>query len=184
MKKAEDIDKNLVFAVRDLQLQVSSGVPLYNGLANISDAGYGAVSKEFKRITQTVKTGTPIHVALENMALSTKSEYLKRTIWQLINSIKSGSSLKSALKLIVKDLSADQKSKIKDYAHELNLWNLIYMLFAVAVPTIGAVMLIILSSFAGLGIGKVSFVAFIVTCFIVQYIIIGFIRARRPVVQF
>ncbi|MBS1266663.1 MAG: hypothetical protein MAG795_00631 [Candidatus Woesearchaeota archaeon] len=183
-KRSEQIDKSLVFAIRDLQLQVSSGVPLYNGLVNVSHAGYGTVSDEFKTVTQKIKTGTPVHVALEKMAISTKSNFLKRTVWQLVNSIKSGSSLRSALKLIVKDLTSDQKSKIKDYAHELNLWNLIYMLFAVAVPTIGAVMLIILSSFAGLGISKGSFIAFIGICFIIQYIIIGFIRARRPIVQF
>jgi len=183
-KKAEQIDKNLVYALKDLLLQISSDVSLYNGLVNVSKAGYGQVSVEFGKIVQAINTGTPMDKALERMAINTKSEYLKRTTWQLINTLKAGASLKLALKSIVNDLTIEQRSKIRDYAHELNLWSLIYMLFAVAVPTIGAVMLVILSSFAGMGVSNNMFIAFIILCFFIQYVLIGFIRARRPIVQF
>ncbi len=183
-KKAEQIDRNLVFALKDLLLQISSDVSLYNGFVNVSKAGYGEVSVEFGKVAQAINTGTPMAEALERLALNTKSEFLKRTTWQLINTIKAGASLKGALKAIVNDLTIDQRSKIRDYAHELNLWSLIYMLFAVAVPTIGAVMLVILSSFGGMGVSKNMFIAFVVVCFFIQYVLIGFVKARRPVVQF
>ncbi|MBW2971008.1 type II secretion system F family protein [Candidatus Woesearchaeota archaeon] len=183
-KIAEQIDKNLVFAIKDLLMQVSSGVSLFNGMINVSMSDYGQVSKEFGKIVQLVNSGVPMDKALEVVAVRTKSDYLKRVVWQLINTLKAGSSLKAALRTIVKDLTIEQRSKIKDYASELNLWSLIYMLFAVAVPTIGAVMLVILSSFAGMGIGKGFFIAFICICFAIQYVMIGFIKARRPVVNF
>lgn len=183
-KKAEQIDKNLVYALKDLLLQISSDVSLYNGFVNVSKAGYGLVSDEFEKVAQAINTGTPMDVALERLAVNTESEYLKRTTWQLINTIKAGASLKGALRAIVKDLTMEQRSKIRDYAHELNLWSLIYMMFAVAVPTLGAVMLVILSSFGGMGVTQGMFIAFLVLCFLIQIVLIGFIKARRPVVQF
>ena len=64
------------------------------------------------------------------------------------------------------------------------MWSLIYMLFAVAIPTIGSVMLVILSSFAGMGLGKPFFIVFICICFFIQFVLVGFIKTRRPVVQF
>ena len=42
-------------------------------------------------------------------------------------------------------------------------------------------MMVILSSFAGFGITKGFFIVFIIICFIIQIILIGFIKTRRPV---
>lgn len=182
-KKAEQIDKHLVFALKDLLLQISSGVSLYNGLINVSKSGYGIVSIEFEGAAKSVSTGSTIEKALERVAIGNKSEFLKRTIWQLINTLKAGASLSGALRTIIDELTVDQRTKIRDYAHELNLWSLVYMLFAVAVPTIGATMMIILSSFSGAGVSPPLFVAFIVMCFIIQIVMIGFVKSRRPVVH-
>ncbi len=182
-KKAEQIDKNLIFALKDLLLQISSGVSLYNALVNISKAGYGTSSYEFEKVAKAVSTGQSMEKALERLAIESKSEYLRRTSWQLINTLKAGASLKGALRSIIDDLTVDQRAKIRDYAHELNLWSLVYMLFAVAIPTIGSTLLVILSSFAAVGLTKSSFILFLVLCFFVQYVLIGFIRARRPIVN-
>tara|TARA_Y100000310_G_scaffold343799_1_gene453092 strand:- start:4018 stop:4275 length:258 start_codon:yes stop_codon:yes gene_type:complete len=82
---------------------------------------------------------------------------------------------------LIDDLTLDQRNRIKKYAAELNLWSLLYLLFAVAVPTIGATMLVILSSFAGFGVTQGFFIIFISICFIIQLILIGFVKTRRPV---
>lgn len=181
-KKAELIDKYLIFALKDLRLQIGSGVPFYNALVNVSKAGYGQASIEIEKAAKAINTGTPTREALEKMALESKSEFLRRIIWQLINTLKAGASLKGALDTIIRNLTLEQQDKIKKYAHELNLWILVYMLFAVAVPTIGATLLVILSSFAGFGVTKQFFIFFVVMCFIIQVILIGFIKTRRPVV--
>ena len=130
-----------------------------------------------------MNTGTPVDNALEEMALTSSSEFLRRAVWQLVNTLKAGASLQGALNSIISDLTADQSTRIKDYGRELNLWSLIYMLFAVAVPTMGATLLVILASFAGAGISQEMFIAFIAINFIVQFIIIGFVKSRRPVVN-
>ena len=181
-KKAELIDRHLVFALKDLRLQVSSGVSLYNALVSISRAGYGQASKEFEKVAKKINSGTPLDKAFEMMAIETKSEFLKKTTWQLINTLKAGASVKGALSTLIYNLTIDKKDKIRKFSSELNLWILAYMLFAVAVPTIGATLLIILSSFAGFGVTKAIFIVFVSVCFIIQVILIGFVKSRRPVV--
>ncbi len=182
-KKAEQLEKNLVFALKDLLLQLSSGISLYSCLVNISKSNYGIVSGEFEKAAKAINAGVPVEQALEKLALGTSSEFLRRSAWQLVNTLKAGASLKGALRAIIDDLTIEQKSRIKDYARELNMWSLIYMLFAVAIPTIGAVLLVVLSSFAGLGISRGIFIAFIMANFAVQYILIGFVKSRRPIVN-
>ena len=182
-KKAEQIEKNLVFALKDVLLQISSGVSLYNALVNVSKANYGLISKELEKVAKQVNSGKPMDKALEGLAITSESEYLRKMVWQLVNTLRAGASLKGALKTIIKNLTIEQKTKIRDYAKELNMWSLMYMLFAVAIPTIGSTMIVILSSFGGMGISKAFFITFIIICFIVQFILIGLIKTRRPMVH-
>lgn len=183
-KKAEEVDKSLIFALKDISLQVSSGVSLYHAFVHVSRENYGLVSKEFTLLVQDVHRGLSLEKALEKVAHRTRSEYLRRVVWQLINTLKAGASVKGALSTIIEDLSRVQKIKIKDYAQELNLWSLLYMMFAVAIPTLGATMLVILSGFSGFTVTPVSFVSFLLITLFVQLVLIGFIRSRRPFVQF
>lgn len=183
-KKAEQVDKQLIFALKDLLMQVTSGISLYNAMVNISKTDYGQISLEFERTAKNISTGMSMNKALEKMALESRSAYLRRAAWQMINALKAGASLKGALHTLISDLTREQRTKISSYAHELNLWTLVYMLFAVAVPTIGGVMLIILSSFAGFGASQGMFIFFITLCFLIQIALIGLIKARRPIVNF
>ena len=183
-KKAEKVDKNLLFALKDLLLQISAGVPLFNAFINIVNSSYGEVSEEFEKTARSINAGMPLENALERMAIETKSEYLKRTVWQLLNTIRAGASLKGSLKTIIDELTLDQRSKIRDYAQELNMWSLVYMLFAVTIPTIGLTMIVVLSSFAGFDVNQATLVMFVIGDISVQFVLIGFVKSRRPLIQF
>jgi pilus assembly protein TadC len=183
-KKAEQIEKNLVFALKDMLLQISAGKPLYDSMVAVSELGYGELSKEFSKTIKQIQSGVSMDKALENMVIRSNSEYLKKTIWQLISVIKSGSNLKVSLKIIIADLLANQKDKIKSYSQELNMWSLVYMMFAVAGPTIGFTFLLIMSATGLAGdIGPSAFIYFSIACIVLQYIIIGLIQSRRPVID-
>lgn len=183
-KIAGDIDKHLIFAIKDLLLHTSSGSSLFNAMLSVSEAGYGRISKEFENVAREIHSGTPTDKALENLVTRTDSEYLKKVIWQLINTLRSGGNLRIALNNIVADLTSMQRANIVNYANELNLWSLVYMLFAVAAPTIGMTMMIILSSFADVGVNEIVLVGFVFLTLVIQIVIIGFIKARRPMVEF
>lgn len=183
-KKAEQIEKNLVFVLKDLLLQISSGVGLYNAMVSISKSNYGALSKEFDRLVRRINTGKSVESTLEILSTRTRSDYLKRASWQLMNAVKAGASLREALRTLIMELNNVQHVRISNYAKELNLWSLIYMMFSVAIPTMGFVMLVILGSFAGFDVTPSTFVAILGIDIFFQIAIIGFIKSRRPVVQF
>ena len=182
-KKAEEIDKNLVFALKDMLLQITAGIPLYDSFVKVANSGYGEVSKEFEKTARDIQVGVPMDKALEKMALRSNSEFMKRTVWQIVNVLKSGSNLQQSLRVVITDLVQSHREKIRVYAQELNMWSLIYMLFAVAIPTIGSTVMLIMTSFSGASVTQSSFIVFGVLCLCVQYVIIGLIQSRRPVIN-
>lgn len=182
-KVAQQEEKDLIFVLKDLLLQMSAGVPLYDAVQTLSFAGYGAVSESFGRVVREVKLGKTLESALENLALSTKSGYMRKTVWQLVNGYRAGANLQAILRDLVRDLTLRQRDLIKSYSQELNMWTLVYMMFAVVAPTIGATMLVVLSTVAGGGVTPATFVLLAVSCFLIQIVLIGFVKSRRPMVR-
>lgn len=183
-KKGEKVERSLVFALKDLLLQLESGASVHKAFYVLSKSGYGELSKEFGRAVKEINKGVSVASALRNISERVDSDYLKKTTWQVTNSMVAGTSFKIALRNIIKDLILEQQYKIKNYAQELNMWSLVYMLVAVALPTIGVTLLIILSIFAGFGITQEMFFLFLAITFVIQFLIIGIVKSRRPLVDY
>ena len=181
-KRAENIDKNLAYALKDLLLQVSSGVCLFNGMANVSVGDYDEISKEFDAVVRDINAGMSEIDALEKMGVRTESRFVKRTIWQLVNVMRSGASVVMALRNVVSSLVLYQQKQIRDFTQELNMWSLVYMIFAVILPTLGVTMLVVLSAFSQAGVSKGLFIAVIAVSFFAQVGVVGFVRSRRPII--
>ncbi len=54
---AGGIEQGLMFALRSLQIQVNSGVSLYDGMANVARSNYGDISQEFEMVVQEINAG-------------------------------------------------------------------------------------------------------------------------------
>ncbi|MCX6775917.1 MAG: type II secretion system F family protein [Candidatus Micrarchaeota archaeon] len=179
-KIVEDVDKDLVYALKDLLLQISSGVPLFDAMVNISKSGYGVISKEFRRTVQDINAGEMQERALEKMALRTESEFLRRTIRQILTALKSGASLQAALKSVIKNLQQFQYSQVKSYTYELNLWVLLFIIISVAVPSLGITLLVVLSTFGGVSIDEGFIMGLVAFCIFCEVALVEFIKSRRP----
>ena len=177
---ASKIDRGLVFASRDMLIQVSSGIPLYRTLANVAEGDYGQVSTEFKKAVGEARSGTSLTTALENMAVRNQSIYLKKMSWQLVTAMRSGANLTKSLKGIIKLLVDYQLRQIKAYNAELNFIVLIYLLAAAVLPTVGTTVLVIFSVFGVLGITPEIYMGLVGVGVMVQLMIIGFVYVRRP----
>jgi flagellar protein FlaJ len=180
-KLVEEVDKDLVYALKDLLLQISSGVPLFDAMVNISKSGYGTISKEFRRTVQEINAGEMQELALEKMALRTESEFLRRTIRQMLTAFKSGASLQAALKSVVKNLQQYQYSQMKSYTYELNLWVLLFIIISVAVPSLGITLLVVLSTFGGISVNESFIITLVGFCILCEIALVEFIKSRRPV---
>ena len=73
-----------------------------------------------------------------------------------------------------------QFSVIKSYNAELNFIVLIYLLISAVLPTIGVTVLVIFSLFGILGITPELFATIVLASFVLQSIIIGYVKAKRP----
>jgi flagellar protein FlaJ len=182
-KIVEEVDRDLVYALKDLLLQISSGVPLFDAMVNISKSGYGIISKEFRRTVQDINAGEMQETALEKMALRTESEFLRRTIRQMLTAFRSGASLQAALKSVIKNLQQYQYSQVKSYTYELNLWVLLFIIISVAVPSLGTTLLVVLSTFGGISVNEGFIIMLVSFCFACQIALVEFIKSRRPVTR-
>jgi len=181
-KKAEQIEKDLIFALKNMLLEISSGATVYRAMVEVSRAGYGQVSKELEKVVKMVNTGTPVDTALEELALRTTSGHFRKSIWQIVNALKVGSNIENSLRELIKGLVQEQRAKITNYTQELNMVVLIYMMFAVVVPTIMITLLIVICPFMGLGLGHEAFYVVLIISFFVQIALLEFIKSRRPIV--
>jgi pilus assembly protein TadC len=178
------IEKNLMYALKDMVLTAKSGGHLYEGMVGVADTDYGEVSVEFDIVVRKINVGIPFTDAIDEMVDRNTSDYLKKTGWRLINTYKTGSDIEVALSPIINELENNQRNKIENYAKELNLWSLVFMMFSVAIPTIGSTMMIVMSAFSQGGTTPGTFIGFGVVCLIIQFGITAFVKGRRPNVQF
>ncbi|MEM5792967.1 MAG: type II secretion system F family protein [Candidatus Aenigmatarchaeota archaeon] len=179
-RKSREIEKNLLFALRNMEIQVSSGVSLFDSLVSISRGDYGVISEEFKEVIKKISTGKPEIEALEELAIKNPSNYFRRVIWQITNSMRSGADLSSTLRVIVDDLSYERMVSIRRYGSQLNPMAMMYMMMSVIFPTLGVSFLMIISSFTSFSLsGSIFWFILIFTAFF-QFMFIGLIKNRRP----
>ena len=182
-KKIKNIDKNLLFALRHLLIQVKSGVTLFDALVSVSKGNYGLISAEFTKATKSIATGVPQTVSLEEIAYKNPSLYFRRTMWQLMNAVTAGADVGNSLEVLVESLSNEHKVAIRKYGSQLNPLAMMYMMFAVIMPTLGITFLIIFSTISRFQLSETLFYLILVFLFIFQFALTGLIKGMRPVVE-
>ncbi|MBI4174844.1 MAG: type II secretion system F family protein [Candidatus Aenigmarchaeota archaeon] len=175
-----DLERNLIYAVRHIYVQVTSGVPIFDAMLSVSEANYGTISKEFKIAVRNVNTGQPIEKALDDLALRNPSQYFRRTLWQISNGIKSGSDIGNILRNITDYISSEQKILIKLYGSQLNPLTLLYMMAGIVIPSLGITFLVVLSSFSGIPVTETMFWIILAFLLVFQFMFLGMIKSKRP----
>jgi len=183
-KKVADLEKNLLFSLKHLLIQVRAGVSVFDGIVSVSMENYGLVSKQFELVVKKVNGGTPIEEALEDLALENPSVYFRRSIRQLSNGIKVGSDLGNVIESIIYTVEEEQKIAIRQYGAQLNPMTLAYMMVAVIIPSLGVTFLIVLSAFMGTDISEMMLWGILGFTGLFQFMFLGFIKSRRPNVGF
>ncbi|RLC40841.1 MAG: hypothetical protein DRH44_08095 [Candidatus Coatesbacteria bacterium] len=181
MKEGRLIDKDLEYMLKDMQIQLTAGVPLFNILANIAAGGYGACSKWIGDIVREVESGGSMRDVLNNYGMLSPSEHMRRALWQIANAMQTGSDIKTALVALSNDIRQEKENKIKMYGQELSLWGLIYMIAVIVIPSMGVTLLVVLSSFVGGAMINMDlFWGVLGGVIVFQLIFISIIRIKRP----
>ncbi len=181
-RKIRNIEKNLMPALQDMLVQLNSGIPLFNILVNISHEKYGEVSAEFSRAVNKIGAGIPQVEVLDEVASRNPSLYLRRSLWQLVNGMKTGADTGIVVKEIISALTEEQLLQIQRYGSQLNPLAMFYMLITVILPSLGMTFLIVLSSFISASeiITKLIFWGLYGFVLFFQVMFLGIIKTKRP----
>lgn len=179
-KKVRDLERNLVFALRTVLVEVRSGITLYDAVNIVANGNNGQVSTEFKKAVNKINTGAYQIDALEELAENNPSLYFRRAIWQLVNGLKAGSDVSQVMESLVETISTEKSNQIRRYGNSLKLLSLLYMMLGAIIPALGLTFLIILSTFPQVKINENIFWGMLVFLLIAQLMFIGIIKNSRP----
>jgi len=182
-KRAREVERELVFAGRQMLIELKAGVPLFDAMLSIS-RDYGEISNEFAKIVDRVNAGVPTDVAMHDVADDNPSMSFKRVILQLINSIRSGSDVAKALDAVLDQISREQITDLKAYGQKLNPLGMFYMVFGIILPSLGIALAIIIFSFLSINIDVTILYAFLFVITILQYIFVTVIESQKPQYDF
>ncbi|NYZ79348.1 type II secretion system F family protein [Candidatus Micrarchaeota archaeon] len=178
-QKAREVDRDSLFAGRDMLIALKSGAPLFNALVGVRK-DYGATSKEFQKIVERVDSGIPAEIALQQAYESNKAPSFRRIILQVLMSLRSGSDIGTGLESALNQISQEQIIEIKRYGQKLNPIAMFYMLFAIILPSLGVAIGVILSSFVSFDVDFGTLTIVLVFLALMQYAFMTILRSSRP----
>ena len=173
------INQEIVFAGRFLLIELESGVPMYTTFKNLS-RNYEIIGRYFAEIIEKVDLGTTMEDALNEAIILTPSPNFRKMLWQILNSMKTGSDMTNSLNVVIDQIVREQQIAVKEYGRKLNPLAMFYMMAAIIIPSLGTTMLVVLATFIGLNLSLP--VLFIITGMIafVQFMFLSIIKTIRP----
>lgn len=179
-QKIREIERNLIFALRTMTVEIKSGVSLFDTLNIIAEGDYGALSTEFKKAVKEIETGTMEEVALEKLARYNPSLFFRRSIWQIINGMKAGADVSNVMEELVATMIREEKLQITKYGNSMKLLSLMYMMLGVIIPALGVTFLIVLSSFPQMQLGEFLFWMLLVFVVVGEFMYLGILKSKTP----
>jgi pilus assembly protein TadC len=176
------ISKEIVFAGRFLIIELDSGVPMYRAFQNMGK-NYETIGKYFNEVVQRVDLGTSMEESLNEAVQLAPSNDLRRVFWQILNSLKTGSEVGPALNNVVDQIVREQQIAVKEYGRKLNPLAMFYMMVAIIIPSLGTIMLLVLSTFIGIKMGLLLFFIIVGVNIVIQFMFLAMIKAQRPPVD-
>jgi len=178
-----EINQVLPYALRHISTQLSSGIGLPETMTSVSQAEYGALSREFGRVIRDMHAGVSMDGALSAMNKRVESEPLRRAVRQIQRTMRTGGDLAGTLSALADETSFDLRMKLRDYTQSLNMMTMIYMFASAVIPPLLIVLLIVMQFMGGAMfplpmIGVLYLIAF---PFLLFYLVIMFKRMEPRV---
>lgn len=182
VKIKKQINQEIVFAGHFLIIEMQAGVPIYKALKACA-RNYKIIGKYFGEIVKKVDFGSSIDIALTEAITETPSPNLRKVLYQMLNSLKTGADIADSLNGIIDQITREQMIDVKEYGRKLNPLAMFYMIIAIILPSIGVIMLIIFSSFMSIKMSLVTLLAISGLIGFVQFMFYSLIKAQRPAVE-
>ena len=175
-----DVEKDILFAARDMIVSMRSGLPLFNSMATVS-VGYGAASKEFEKVIDRVQLGMPMEQAMDEVTAKSKSPTFRRLMLQASTSIKVGADIINSLQEVINDVSQERVIELRRYGQKLNAIAMFYMLFGVIFPSMGLAVAAIMSTFISFfPVTNTTLLLAAIGIVFLQFVFLKLVMSSRP----
>jgi pilus assembly protein TadC len=174
-----EINKEIIFAGRFLIIELESGVPLYQAFINLAK-NYEVIGSYAAEIVEKVDLGTTMEEALADAVEVTPSENLRKLLWQVLNSLKTGSNVTASLDSVIDQIVRQLQIDVKEYGRKLSPLAMFYMMIAVIAPSLGITMTVVLATFIGFTLTMPLLLTVVGVMGFIQFLFLGVIRSQRP----
>jgi len=178
-KIKKHIDEEIIFAGRFLIIGLESGVPIHKIFEDM-EKNYDYVGYYFGEILNNVYLGTSMEDAVNDTLNNTPSPNLRRILWQVMNSLKTGTEVGGALNSVIEQIVREQAIAVQEYGKKLSPLAMFYMTISIIVPSLGITMLVILATFIGLKVTMPILIVLAILIAFVQFMFLSLIRSSRP----
>lgn len=180
-KRVRLIESNLIFALRNMLVQLKSGVSLFNSLCLIAySKRYGELGAEIKIAVDKINSGVSEEDALRELGDKNPSSYLKKVIWQVVNGMRAGSDISDVLQESVSTITREQRIDIERYGNSLRILSLMYLMIGVIIPALGLTFMIVIGSFPKIKLNEWMFWGFLGLILLAQFMFVGIMKSKRP----
>lgn len=178
--RGKEVEKDMLFAARDMIVSMRSGLPLFNAMMTVS-SGYGAASGEFKKIIDRVQLGEPIEQAIEEVSSKSESSTFKRIMLQASASLKVGADVVATIQEVISDVSQERVIELRRYGQRLNAIAMFYMLFGIIFPSMGLAVASIMSTFISIfPVNNTTLIMAGVGIVFLQFVFLKMVTSARP----
>ena len=178
-KIKKHIDEEIIFAGRFLIIGLESGVPI-DKIFEDMEKNYTYVGYYFGEILNKVYLGTSMEDAVNDTLNVSPSPNLRRILWQVLNSMKTGTEVGGALNSVIEQIVREQAIAVQEYGKKLSPLAMFYMTISIIVPSLGITMLVILATFIGLKVTMPVLIVLAIVVGFVQFMFLSMIRSSRP----
>jgi len=182
IKMSKEVNREIVFLIRFLVIEIKSGVPLYNAIENI-DNNFKVINKYTNEIIQKVQMGTTLADAIQEGVNTVPSNNLRKLFWQMLNSLQTGADVSESMKALLEQVEREQQIAVKEYGRKLNPLAMFYMMLAVIIPSLGVTMLIVFATFIGIELNLLLMMIIAGFLGFMQFMFYNIIKTQRPSVD-
>ncbi|MCX6695368.1 MAG: type II secretion system F family protein [Candidatus Altiarchaeota archaeon] len=148
---ASNLERNLVFGLEALEIELSSGKTLGKAISSISKGDYGRLSVEFRKIIEDDEKGVSLGEAFRESARRTPSVFYRRVVCEITNALETGADIRDNISSIITELMKEQEFVAREYGSKLTPMVTLYMLLGILIPALMGTFLLIASTFRGMG---------------------------------
>ena len=110
-KRKGQVEDALPDALHHMSVAIKTGLVLESVIAEIGEAGYGALSEEFAQVVLEIKRGRTLRDAFMNFAARSGSKDIVRAINLLLEGMESGGPISDVLDEVSEDMKATKEVK-------------------------------------------------------------------------